>query len=422
MRADFPFLYQTYLQHTDITTDSRKITPGCIFFALKGVRFNGNEFAAAAMESGASFVVTDEAGYELNDRCLLVKDVLETLQELATYHRRQLQIPVIAITGSNGKTTTKELMGAVLAKKYNIKCTEGNLNNHIGVPLTLLRMNKNTQVAVIEMGANHPGEIEFLCKIALPAYGIITNAGKAHLEGFGGFDGVVHAKTELYRFLAARQGKVFVNYNDPLLMKLSSGLERVTYGMDDKAWLSGTKNPAKDFVSLSIVTSRGSLLQINSNLFGGYNAMNILAAACTGRYFQVRDEDICSAIEAYQPSNNRSQVLSTGRNLLILDAYNANPASMEAALRSFAQSSYKNRSLILGDMLELGNESDTEHMRILKLLEELAFEDVYLVGPVFTRLNSKREYLCFNDSELACLWFSIIILRERLSCLKEAGE
>jgi len=411
-------LYQTYLQHSDIITDSRKITPGSIFFALRGDRFNGNEFAAAALDKGASFVVIDDPACKLNNQCILVDDVLKTLQELATYHRAQLDIPVIAVTGSNGKTTTKELTAAVLARKYRLICTEGNLNNHIGVPLTILRISKDTRMAVIEMGANHPGEIGFLCNIVLPSYGIITNAGKAHLEGFGGFEGVVRAKTELYRFLSARKGKVFVNYNDPLLMELSEGIERVTYGLDEKAWLSGSIIPGNDQVNLSILTTAGESLPLHSGLFGSYNVMNILAAACIGRHFKVSDEDICSAIEAYQPSNNRSQVKSTSRNLLILDAYNANPASMEAALRSFSRSSYGNRSLILGDMLELGTESDPEHLHILNLVETLGFKDVYLVGPVFTRLNSRREYLCFNDSELAHLWFSHHPLAGRTILLK----
>jgi UDP-N-acetylmuramoyl-tripeptide--D-alanyl-D-alanine ligase len=406
MLSDLICLYNTFLKYPRIITDSRKITQGSIFFALRGDHFNGNEFTAAAFEKGAEAAVVDEPAYMINDQCFLVEDVLKALQELATYHRKKLDIPVIAVTGTNGKTTTKELTGAVLSKKFNLVCTEGNLNNHIGVPLTLMRLNKETQIAVIEMGANHPGEIDFLCNIAHPSFGIITNAGKAHLEGFGSFEGVVRTKTELYRFLSARHGKIFVNYDDPLLMELSEGLYRITYGLHEKAWLSGTSSLRDEMVSVSVKPGNGEAFQVHSGLFGAYNALNILAAVCIGRYFKVDDQDACSAIEAYRPSNNRSQVKSTGRNLLIMDAYNANPSSMEAALRSFSRSSYRNRCLILGDMLELGSESDAEHSRILSLIEALGFEDVYLVGPVFASLNSRREYLCFNDSELALLWLS----------------
>jgi len=418
MPVDLICLYNTFLNHPCIITDSRLITQGSIFFALRGEHFNGNEYAAAAFEKGAAAAVVDDPLYQVNDQCFLVENVLKTLQELAAYHRKKMDIPVIAVTGTNGKTTTKELTGAVLSRKFRLVCTEGNLNNHIGVPLTLLRMNKDTQIAVIEMGANHTGEIDFLCNIAHPSFGIITNAGKAHLEGFGSFEGVVQTKTELYRFLSARQGKVFVNYDDPLLMERSKGLDRVTYGLDEKAWLSGTSSLREEMVSVSIKTFNGETFQVQSALFGAYNALNILAAACIGRYFQVDDQDVCSAIESYRPSNNRSQVKSTGRNLLIMDAYNANPSSMEAALRSFSGSSYGNQSLILGDMLELGSESEAEHLHILRLIETLGFGDVYLVGPVFTSLNSRREYLCFTDSELALLWLSHHPLSGRTILLK----
>ncbi|MEI7492774.1 MAG: UDP-N-acetylmuramoyl-tripeptide--D-alanyl-D-alanine ligase [Bacteroidota bacterium] len=399
-------LYSVFLQHPQVVTDSRNIVPSCIFFALKGEHFNGNRFAAEALEKGAALVVVDEPESRISDQCILVNDVLKTLQDLACHHRRQFNIPVIAVTGTNGKTTTKELASKVLQDKYNVVFTAGNLNNHIGVPLTLLRLNSDTEVAVIEMGANHPGEIDFLCRIALPGYGIITNIGKAHLEGFGGFQGVISTKTELYRFLAEVKGKCFVNADDSLLMQHSEGIERITYGFGQAAWLRGSIEESKDLIKVGISMSNGTIFTIHSRLFGDYNAVNILASACIGRYFRIGDTGIKMAVESYEPSNNRSQVRATGKNLLIMDAYNANPSSMEAAVRFFASAAYNKKVLILGDMLELGAESDTLHIQILRLLEELSFNEVYLVGPVFTRVNTKREFLCFDDSELARLWLS----------------
>ena len=399
-------LYKIFTEHPRIVTDSRIIIPSCIFFALKGDRFNGNHFAAAALEQGAAYVIIDEPEYQTDARCLLVENVLLTLQDLARHHRCTLTIPVIGITGTNGKTTTKELISAVLSRKYKVVNTTGNLNNHIGVPLTLLRMDRETGIAVIEMGANHPGEIDFLCRIALPGYGIITNVGKAHLEGFGSFEGVVRTKTELYRFLSETGGKVFINSADSILMEHSLETGHITYGFDEKDFLRGSLAESGDFVRLNLTMKDGGILGIQSRLFGGYNAPNILASACIGRYFDVSDEDIRLAIESYTPANNRSQVRQTDRNTLVLDAYNANPSSMEAALRFFACSTYENKVVILGDMLELGGESDTLHTHILQILGELQFPEVYLVGPVFTRVNTKRENICFTDSDLAKLWFS----------------
>ena len=399
-------LYNIFTEHPRIVTDSRNIIPSCMFFALKGERFNGNHFAAAALDQGASYVIIDEPEFQTDARCLLVEDVLHTLQDLARHHRSTFTIPVIGITGTNGKTTTKELISSVLSRKYKVVSTTGNLNNHIGVPLTLLRMDRETGIAVIEMGANHPGEIDFLCRIALPGYGLITNVGKAHLEGFGSFEGVVKTKTELYRFLLETGGKVFINSADSILMEHSREPGHIKYGFDENDFLKGYLAESGDFVRLNITTKDGSILGIQSGLFGGYNAPNILASACIGRYFNVSDEDIRLAIESYTPANNRSQVRQTGRNTLVMDAYNANPSSMEAALRFFASSSYENKVVILGDMLELGTESDTLHTHILQIIGELQFPEVYLVGPVFTRVNTKRENICFSDSELAKLWFS----------------
>lgn len=411
-------LYNIFLKHPQIVTDSRNISPSCLFFALKGERFNGNHFASAALEQGAAYVVVDEPEYKTGSRCILVGDVLKTLQDLARHHRSTFTFPVIGVTGTNGKTTTKELISAVLSTKYKVISTAGNLNNHIGVPLTLLRLNNETGIAVIEMGANHPGEIDFLCRIALPGFGLITNAGRAHLEGFGSFEGVVKTKTELYRFLSETGGKIFVNQGDSVLMEHLAELDHITYGFDEHAFLKGSIAESKDFVRIELQQHNGNTLGIQSKLFGDYNAINILAAACIGRYFKVSDEDIRQAVESYTPSNNRSQVRQTGNNTLVMDAYNANPSSMEASLRFFAASAYENKVILLGDMLELGAESDSLHKHILKLIEELQFPEVYLVGPVFTRVNTRRENICFGDSDLARLWFSHHSLASKSILLK----
>lgn len=418
MFLDIADIHKIFLDHPNVVTDSRKIIPSCFFFALRGEQFNGNRFAAEAIEKGAAYAVVDAPEYANIPGCILVSDVLASLQELAAYHRSRFNIPVLAITGSNGKTTTKELISAVLSSAYNIISTQGNLNNHIGVPLTLLRLTPETEIAVIEMGANHPGEIDFLCRIANPGFGLITNIGRAHLEGFGGFAGVVRTKTELYRFLEETGGKVFVNSADPLLMQHSSMLERTTYGFVPEAGFMGEYSHQEDLVSISFPSANLSPVEVRSRLFGGYNAINILAAACIGRYFGVGDENIRTALEKYTPSNNRSEVRKTARNVLILDAYNANPSSMEAALRHFAASSFSQKTVILGDMLELGDESDNLHTYILKLLEELGFTDVYLVGPVFTAVNRKREFHCFGDNTLAKLWFEHHPLEGRTVLIK----
>jgi UDP-N-acetylmuramoyl-tripeptide--D-alanyl-D-alanine ligase len=398
-------LHSLFLDHPLAVTDSRQIKPSCIFFALRGGNFDGNRYASEALEKGAAYAVVDDPRYKTSSNILLVEDVLKTVQDLATHHRLQYDIPVIAITGSNGKTTTKELTDASLSKNFQVMATAGNLNNHIGVPLTLLRINSKTRIAIIEMGANHPGEIDFLCRIARPGYGLITNIGKAHLEGFGGYEGVIRTKTEMYRFLEETGGKVFVNGQDPLLMEHSNKLSRFIYRLGKGEGVCGQIITAREFVSVRLFSNDSELAVIDSGLFGEYNALNILAAACIGLHFQVPATSIASAIGEYTPSNNRSQVKKTEKNILILDAYNANPSSMDAALRHFAVSSFNEKAVILGDMLELGEESDELHMSILRLLEELSFSEVYLVGPVFTRLNVKREYLCFEDSALARLWF-----------------
>jgi len=397
-------IYSIFLRHPIITIDSRQVQPGSLFFALKGDSFNGNEFSQIALEKGARYAIVDEPEYAVDDRCILVDNVLETLQALARHHREQFSIPVVAITGTNGKTTTKELASAVLSEKYRTLATKGNLNNHIGVPLTLLGMTKDTDIALIEMGANHPGEIDFLCRIARPNFGLITNIGKAHLEGFGSFEGIVRTKTELYRFLREKGGRIFLNNQDELLKENAGNLEAITYGTTGHADLVSKTVAAGPFVHLQFQFHNGTELAIHSKLYGRYNATNMTAAAAIGQYFGVSPAQIKTAIEAYRPENNRSQVMETRQNLLILDAYNANPSSMEAALTTFAEADYPSKTVILGDMLELGTDADPEHQRILELAGDLGFTAIYLVGPVFTRLNTRRENICFHDSELARLW------------------
>jgi UDP-N-acetylmuramoyl-tripeptide--D-alanyl-D-alanine ligase len=397
-------LYRLYLSHPDISTDSRDIRSGCLFFALKGPAFNGNAFAAEAIEKGAAGAVIDDPAYRAADRYFLVEDALDALQQLAALHRTQLKIPVIAITGTNGKTTTKELAGAVLSKGFRTVVTEGNFNNHIGVPLTLLRAGRETGLVLLEMGANHPGEIDFLCRIGSPTHGLITNIGKAHLEGFGGFEGVVRTKTELYGFLRENHGTVFLDLDDPLLVEKSGNLERFTYGMGSAPDVRATGITADPFVGMDIHYGKGTI-HADSRLFGKYNAQNILAAAAMGFYYGIAPEKISDAIKQYNPINNRSQILKTERNLLVLDAYNANPTSMKLAIRNFMDTSYPDKMMILGDMYELGEESEKEHQAILDLVEKLEKVKIFLVGPEFTRLNHNRERTCFHDSELARLWF-----------------
>ena len=398
-------IYELFLKYPVISTDSRKIEPGCIFFALKGETFDGNRFADNSIAAGAAYAIVDDHQVVKNEQYLPVENVLSTLQQLSLIHRKHFSIPVIGITGSNGKTTTKELISAVLSGKYKTLATTGNLNNHIGVPLTLLKINESTEIAVIEMGANHPGDISFLCNLALPGFGIITNIGKAHLEGFGTLEGVIRTKTELYRYIESTGGKVFINNNDGILLEHAANLLKITYEIGNKAEVNGKLTGSEPFISFTLNTGKESV-NIKTKLFGEYNLENLLAAACIGNYFGVPSGEIKSALENYEPSNSRSQVTQSDRNLLILDSYNANPTSMLAALNQFSSSTYNNKVLILGDMLELGGVSDEEHLALIRIIGDLGFPEVYLVGPALTRLNSKREWICFNDSDLARLWFS----------------
>jgi UDP-N-acetylmuramoyl-tripeptide--D-alanyl-D-alanine ligase len=396
-------IYDLFFQHPEISIDSRQIKEGSLFFALKGEAFDGNEFANNALTNGASYAIIDDPRYKVGDRTILVENSLTLLQRLANFHRKHFDIPVLAITGTNGKTTTKELLFSVLSKNYKTLATQGNLNNHIGVPLTLLRLKPETEIAIIEMGANHPGEIDVLCRIAEPTHGIITNIGKAHLEGFGGFDGVIKAKTELYHFLRSHNGVAFVNSSNSLLEQFKEGMNVVSYNNGESTIDENNDFQKNPFLKLKVKLGEQEI-KLSTNLFGSYNAENISAAASIGYFFKIEPLKIKEAIESYIPQNNRSQVLKTNNNLLILDMYNANPSSLALALQDFSDSAYDKKVVIIGDMLELGEESDKEHQAILELIEKLELNEVYLVGPVFTRINRKRDWLCFQDSDLANIW------------------
>jgi UDP-N-acetylmuramoyl-tripeptide--D-alanyl-D-alanine ligase len=392
-------LYTKFLScNQNITTDTRKITKGCIYFALKGEKFDGNIFAEDALEQGATYAVVDNAKVAKDDKYILVHDVLTTLQQLANHHRKQLNIPVIGITGSNGKTTTKELVHAVLSKKYNTQYTQGNLNNHIGVPLTLLTITPQHEMAVIEMGANHQLEIDMLCRIAEPDFGIITNIGKAHLEGFGGIEGVKKGKTELYRYLKEKNGTVFLHGDDAVLADLAKENNKVTYGTNKLYDVVGKCNKNSLFVELAWRTRYKATEvkvadYIKTNLVGVYNYNNALCAACVGNYFKIEEALINEAIQSYVPTNNRSQLQKTEYNSLILDYYNANPSSMQAAIENFYNMNATDKMLVLGDMLELGEESVTEHQAIINLLHEKKLNDYLLVGPIFSSLQKEKSFV-----------------------------
>jgi len=397
-------LYSLFLQHPVVCTDTRNIIPNSIFFALKGANFNANEFAEQALNAGCSAVVIDEEKYKKDDRYFLVDDVLKTLQELANYHRKQFNIPVIAITGTNGKTTSKELVNAVLSQQFKVLATKGNLNNHIGVPLTLLGITKEHEMAIIEMGANHQGEIAELCSIAEPDYGMITNIGKAHLEGFGGYEGVIKTKNELYQYIKKTEGKLFVNTDNPLLDQLSSGIERIAFGTSEGADFIGKLVESDPFVKLQYKTKTDRLSIdkkpiVQTHLVGNYNFENILAAACIGNYFKLTEDKIKAGIESYVPSNNRSQVIRTKHNVLLLDAYNANPSSMNAAIENFAQMKQADKMVILGDMLELGVDSKKEHDAIVALLKQKGLSNAILIGPFFKEAGKLINALTFNNSD-----------------------
>ncbi|MBS1580807.1 MAG: UDP-N-acetylmuramoyl-tripeptide--D-alanyl-D-alanine ligase [Bacteroidetes bacterium] len=381
-------LHARFLGTAGACTDTRALVPGGMFFALKGPSFDANAFAAQALDGGCACVVVDAPGVVRDERYLLVPDVLAALQDLARHHRRTFAQPVIAITGTNGKTTTKELVHAVLGADRPVLATAGNLNNHIGVPLTLLRLTPAHRIAVIEMGANKPGDIAELCAIAEPTHGLITNIGRAHLEGFGSYEGVIATKTELYADLRKRHGTAFVHADDPLLMDRSMGLRRVTYAATAPADTNGGTADHGPFLGVRFTGAQGGGPHTaHTQLIGAYNLPNALAAICIGQHFGVPDATIVRALEGYRPGNSRSQFLDTGRNHVVLDAYNANPSSMKAALENFAGIRTDRPKLaILGDMLELGAESAAEHQRIVDLLGTLGLEAM-LVGPEFQRTS-----------------------------------
>lgn len=380
-------LYQIFLDCQLVTTDSRNCPEGSLFIALKGESFNGNAFAGKALETGCAYAVIDESEYAIegDQRYILVDDCLQTLQQLANYHRHQLDTRVIGITGTNGKTTTKELISAVLSQSHNILYTLGNLNNHIGVPSTLLRLKAEHDLAVIEMGANHPGEIKFLSEIVEPDCGIITNVGKAHLEGFGSFEGVIKTKGELYDFLRKKEGStVFIHHDNAYLMNIAEGLNLIPYGTEDDLYVNGRITGNSPYLTFEWKAGKdGKSYQVQTQLIGEYNFPNALAAITIGRFFGVEDVKINEALAGYTPQNNRSQLKKTDDNTLIIDAYNANPTSMMAALQNFRNMEVPHKMLILGDMRELGAESAAEHQKIADYLKECAFEKVWLVGDQF---------------------------------------
>ena len=378
-------LYEAFVSSTGVSTDSRRIEPGAMFFALRGDNFDGNRFAAAALDSGAAWaVVAKDSGLPDGGQYIAVDDTLEALQVLARMHRSRFRIPVIGLTGTNGKTTTKELVCAVLSSRYSVTATAGNLNNHIGVPLTLLRITDRTEIAVIEMGANHPGEIAALASIALPDYGLITNVGKAHLEGFGSYEGVKRAKGELYDYLQRTGDTVFVNADDPVLCAMAAArpdLKVVRYGAEAAGAEILPMTPEEPYLRMKLSSGE----TVRTHLVGSYNAPNVMAAICVGQYFGVPFEDAAAAVEAYSPSNLRSQLEKTDRNLLVLDTYNANPSSMKVSLSNFAASRFPRKVVILGDMLELGADSAAEHEKVMEAVSAMDCERAFFVGREFAR-------------------------------------
>ncbi len=406
-------LYQHFLLHPQICTDSRKITPNVLFFALKGDNFDGNQYALQAIEKGAHLAIIDDPALKDKEGCFYVNDVLESLQVLAHHHRSQFNIPIIGLTGTNGKTTTKELLKSVLQTQYKVHATQGNLNNHIGVPLTLLSMPTDTQIAIIEMGANHPGEIAALCQIAAPTHGCITNVGRAHLEGFGSFDGVKRTKAELYRWLEQNNGTAFINKDERFLEKLANGLPNkyfyhtsTTTNLEQAFFISPKSFPP--FTGAGILNENKKEIMIKSQLVGDYNFENIKTALAIGHYFKITPQKLKQGIEAYQPANNRSQLITDpSNNTIIMDAYNANPVSMEKALRNLANTDFgaAPKIAIIGDMLELGKDAKKEHQKICALSQELAISQIILVGAEFCQIAALFDMKCFQNVELLKKWF-----------------
>ncbi|WP_316810476.1 UDP-N-acetylmuramoyl-tripeptide--D-alanyl-D-alanine ligase [Pedobacter heparinus] len=392
-------LYQHFLHHPIICTDTRNIVAGSLFFALKGEKFDANTFAEQALHLGAAYAIVDDQAYAGHERCILVPDVLTALQDLARQHRSQLNIPVIGLTGSNGKTTTKELINAVLSRKYKTFATKGNLNNHIGVPLSILSLSPEIEIAVIEMGANHQKEIEFLCGIAQPTHGLITNIGMAHLDGFGGFEGVKKGKAELFAYLKAHSGFAFINRNNPYLMEMSEKAELhkvVYYGTESSNAVSGKLLKTDPFIELSW-QNKTSSFNTRLQLTGAYNFENILAAICIGQFFEVSPEQINAGLSGYFPNNNRSQLSKTARNTVICDFYNANPSSMAAALTNLELLKATNKTVIIGDMFELGEESARQHLDIIEQAEKLAVESLIFIGKHFYEVRENHKGHFFSS-------------------------
>lgn len=389
-------LYDLFIHNPQITTDSRNCPKGSIFFALKGDKFDGNQYAGKALASGCVYAVIDNPYYYIGERTILVDNVLKTLQQLAHHHRKVLGLPIIGITGTNGKTTTKELLAAVLSTKFNLLYTEGNFNNHIGVPLTLLRLTHDHEMAVIEMGASHPGDIKELVDIVHPNYGIITNVGRAHLEGFGSFEGVIRTKGELYDYIRRSKGKIFIKKENEYLQSIAKGIEQITYGNGDDAFASGQVVSCDPFLVFNW-KQQGKLHTVETHMIGSYNLDNVLAAVAVGRFFKIPAERISRAIAAYEPTNNRSQFKKTENNELIIDAYNANPSSMKVALDNFITMPVQPKAIILGDMRELGPTSDELHAEVVEQIKKGQFDKVFLCGEHFSKVG--KEFSPFATTE-----------------------
>lgn len=389
-------LYDLFIHNPQITTDSRNCPKGSIFFALKGDKFDGNQYAGKALASGCVYAVIDNPDYYIGERTILVDNVLKTLQQLAHHHRKVLGLPIIGITGTNGKTTTKELLAAVLSTKFNLLYTEGNFNNHIGVPLTLLRLTHDHEMAVIEMGASHPGDIKELVDIVHPNYGIITNVGRAHLEGFGSFEGVIRTKGELYDYIHRSKGKIFIKKENEYLLSIAKGIEQITYGNGDDAFASGQVVSCDPFLVFNW-KQQGKLHTVETHMIGSYNLDNVLAAVAVGRFFKIPAERISRAIAAYEPTNNRSQFKKTDNNELIIDAYNANPSSMKVALDNFITMPVQPKAIILGDMRELGPTSNELHAEVVEQIKKGQFDKVFLCGEHFSKVG--KEFSPFATTE-----------------------
>ena len=389
-------LYDLFIHNPQITTDSRNCPKGSIFFALKGDKFDGNQYAGKALASGCVYAVIDNPDYYIGERTILVDNVLKTLQQLAHHHRKVLGLPIIGITGTNGKTTTKELLAAVLSTKFNLLYTEGNFNNHIGVPLTLLRLTHDHEMAVIEMGASHPGDIKELVDIVHPNYGIITNVGRAHLEGFGSFEGVIRTKGELYDYIRRSKGKIFIKKENEYLQSIAKGIEQITYGNGDDAFASGQVVSCDPFLVFNW-KQQGKLHTVETHIIGSYNLDNVLAAVAVGRFFKIPAERISRAIAAYEPTNNRSQFKKTDNNELIIDAYHANPSSMKVALDNFITMPVQPKAIILGDMRELGPTSDELHAEVVAQIKKGQFDKVFLCGEHFSKVG--KEFSPFATTE-----------------------